>query len=268
MNKTVEKQVIQYAEKTLQELLTLAMAGNTEAAGEIVARQEAATAEIESLKVKASKTRAPKAEKTPWDLFAEKTYYRASKLLSAFGSELNHTEQLAAMVVCNILLGATSLATGNLRQACDRARQCAAGAMAEIDMNSNIPVLATRLQHMIPDENKKLKEQESVNARLIFAVKFYEYASAQEKEKKDIFMTFWNMYIEGTTGAPEYIDALKNAITAETPTSEDTSSAFLGTMQEELENAELIRAELENAAEEKKAGAKKAAEAKKVGGKK
>lgn len=257
MKETIEKQVIQYAEKTLPELLTLAMKGDKNAAGEIIRRQEVMKAEVESLKVKAAGKRKPAAEKTPADLFAEKTYYRAAKLLSAFGGELNNTEQLAAMVVCNIMLGVTSLATGNLRQACDRARQCAAGATADIDMNSNIPVLATRLQHLIPDENKKLKEQESGNERLIFAVKFYEYATNQKDEKKDAFMTFWNMYIGGTTGAPEYIEALKNAITAETPTSEDTASEFLPTMQAELESAELIRAELDKAAEEKKPQAKK-----------
>ena len=256
MKETIEKQVI-YTEKTLPELLTLAMSGDRDAAGEIIRRQEVMKAEVESLKVKAAGKRTPKAEKTPADLFAEKTYYRAAKLLSAFGSELNNTQQLAAMVVTNVMLGVTSLATGNLRQACDRARQCAAGSIAKIDLNSNIPVLATRLQHMIPDENKKLKEQESGNERLIFAVKFYEYANIQEDEKKDIFMTFWNMYIAGTTGAPEYIEALKSAIAAETPTSEDTASKFLPTMQAELENAELIRAELNKDAEEKKSPAKK-----------
>ena len=72
MKEQVEKQVIQYAGQTLQELLALAIAGDKTAAAEIVRRQEAAAAEIESLKVKASKTRAPKAEKTPADLFAVK----------------------------------------------------------------------------------------------------------------------------------------------------------------------------------------------------
>ena len=241
------EQVIQYAEKTLPELLTLAMKGDKNAAAEIIRRQDEQKAEIEILKVKAAGKRTPKVEKTPEDLFAEKPYYRAAKLLAAFGDELNSKEQLSAMVVTNIMLGVTSLATGNLRQACDRARQCAAGAIADIDLNSNIPVLATRLQHMIPEENKKLNEQESGNERLIFAVKFYEYATNQKDEKKDIFMAFWNMYIGGTTGAPEYIDALKNAITAETPTSKDTASKFLPTMQAELDSAELIRAELEKA---------------------
>ena len=251
MKETLEKQVI-YTEKTFPELLSLAMTGNREAAGEIIRRQEEQKAEIESLKVKASSKRKPAVEKTPADLFAEKTYYRAAKLLAAFGDELSHTEQLAAMVVTNVMLGVTSLATGNLRQTCDRARQCAAGAIAEIDMNSNIPVLATRLQHMIPDENLKLDQQTEKNERLVFAVNFYEYATNQEEEKKAVFMAFWNMYIGGTTGAPEYIDALKNAIAEETPTSEDTASNFLPTMQAELEDAELIRAELEKDAKEKK----------------
>ena len=59
------------------------------------------------------------------------------------------------MVVTNVMLGIKSLATGNLRQACDRARQCAAwcNKAKGFSLNSNIPVLATRL-HMIPDENK------------------------------------------------------------------------------------------------------------------
>lgn len=263
MKETAEKQVIQYAEKTLQELLTLAIAGDGDAAGEILARQDAQKQEIEQLKVRASKTRAPKAEKTPTDLFAEKTYYRAAKLLAVFGDELNHTEQLAAMVICNIMMGVTSLATGNLRQACDRARQCAAGAIAKIDLNSNIPVLATRLQNMIPDENLKLDQQTEKNERLIFAVKFYEYANVQEEEKRAVFMTFWNMYIAGTTGEPEYINALKNAIAEETPAEGAPLSEFLPTMQAELEDAELIRAELNKDTEEKKAVTSKKAGAKK-----
>jgi len=237
---------VNYSTKTFPELLALAMSGDRGAAAEIAARQEAQQQEIELLKVKVSSKRKPAVEKTPEDLFAEKTYYRAAKLLAAFGAELDHTEQLAAMVICNIMLGINSLATGNLRQACDRARQCAAGAKANIDMNSNIPVLATRLQHMIPDENLKLKEQESETERLIFAVKFYEYANVQPEEKKAVFMAFWDMYIQGTTGAPEYIEALKNAIAEETPAEGAPVSEFLGTMQEELEEAESIRAELDN----------------------
>ncbi len=243
MKETVEKQV-NYTTLEFPELLALVTSGDKVATSEIIARQEAQKQEIERLKIKANSKRAPKAEKTPEDLFAEKPYYRAAKLLAAFGDELNTKEQLAAMVVTNVMLGVTSLATGNLRQACDRARQCAAGAIAQIDLNSNIPVLAMRLVHMIPDENKKLKEQESENERLIFAVKFYEYANVQEEEKKAVFMAFWDMYIAGTTGAPEYIDALKNAIAAETR--KDTASKFLPTMQAELEEAELIRAELDN----------------------
>ena len=240
MKERVEKQV-NYATLEFPELLSLAVSGNRDAAAEIAARQEAQKAEIESLKVRASKARKPAVEKTPEDLFAEKTYYRAARLLSAFGAELNHTEQLAAMVVTNIMLGVTSLATGNLRQACDRARQCAAGAIAEIELNGNIPTLATRLQHMIPDENLKLDQQTEKTERLVFAVRFYEYANVQEEEKKAIFMAFWDMYIGGTTGAPEYIAALKSAIAAE-----GTASEFLPTMQAELESAESIRAELDN----------------------
>ena len=235
---------VNYSTKTFPELLALAMSGDKQAAAEIIARQEAQKQEIEQLKVKVSSKRKPAVEKTPEDLFAEKTYYRAAKLLAAFGDELNHKEQLAAMVITNIMLGVTSLATGNLRQACDRARQCAAGSKAEIELNSNIPVLATRLQHMIPDENLKLKEQESETERLIFAVKFYEYANVQPEEKKAVFMTFWNMYIQGTTGAPEYIEALKNAIAEETPAEGGASSEFLLTMQAELESAELDNEQL------------------------
>ena len=247
----MEKQV-NYSVKDFTELLSLAIAGDKKAAAEIVARQAAQKAEIEQLKVRASKARKPAVEKTPEDLFAEKTYYRAAKLLAAFGTELTNKEQLAAMVVTNVMLGVTSLATGNLRQACDRARQCAAGAKAEINLNSNIPVLAKHLQHMIPDENKKLKEQESENERLIFAVKFYEYATNQKDEKKAVFMAFWDMYIQGTTGAPEYIEALKNAIAEETPAEGAPVSGFLPTMQ-----AELKAAEEKKAATNKKAGGKK-----------
>jgi hypothetical protein len=237
MKETLEKQV-NYAALEFPDLLSMAMKGDRKAAAEIIARQEAQKQEIEQLKVKVSSKRKPAVEKTPEDLFAEKTYYRAAKLLAAFGAELDSKEQLAAMVVCNIMLGVTSLATGNLRQACDRARQCAAGAKAEIELNSNIPVLAKHLQHMIPDENKKLKEQESENARLIFAVKFYEYANVQKDEKKAVFMAFWDMFIQGTTGEPEYIAALKDAIAEETPAEGAPVSEFLGTMQAELKAAE------------------------------
>ena len=248
MEKQVEKQVTNYSVMAFPELLSRAMTGDKAAAAEIISRQDAQKAEIESLKVRASKARAPKAEKTPADLFNEKPYYRAAKLLAVFGDELNTREQLAAMVVTNVMLGIKSLATGNLRQACDRARQCADGSKAQIELNSNIPVLAMRLVHMLPDENKKLEEQETVNERLVFAVKFYEHASIQEEEKKAVFMAFWNMYIGGTTGSPEYIEALKNAITAETPAEGAPVSEFLPTMQAELEDAELIRDELDKAA--------------------
>ena len=257
MKETLEKQVI-YTEKTFPELLSLAMTGNREAAAEIIKRQEDQKQQIESLKIKASSKRKPAVEKTPADLFAEKPYYRAAKLLAAFGDELSTKEQLTALLVCNIMLGIESLATGNLRQACDRARQCADGSKAEIAINSNIPVLATRLQHMLPDENVKLDQQTEKNERLVFAVKFYEYANVQEEEKKAVFMSFWGMYIAGTTGAPEYIEALKNAITAETQAEGAPVSEFLPTMQAELDDAELIRAELNKDAEEKKSPAKKA----------
>ena len=250
-----EKQVIQYHEKTLPELLALAMNGDMNAAAEIVKRQEEAQKQIEQLKIKAtSKARAPRAEKTPEELFAEKPYYRAAKLLAAFGDVLTESkEQLAAMVITNIMLGIDSLATGNLRQACDRARQCAAGSKAEITLNNNIQILATCLQHMLPDENTKLKDQELGNARLVFAVKFFEYAHTQEGEKKDAFLKFWDLYVAGTTGGHEYIEALKAAIAGETPTTEGTVPEFLPTMQAELEKAESIRAELDKEEEEKKA---------------
>ena len=49
MKETIEKQVI-YTEKTLQELLALAIAGDKKAAAEIIRRQEEQKAEIENLK--------------------------------------------------------------------------------------------------------------------------------------------------------------------------------------------------------------------------
>ena len=54
-----------YTTLEFPELLSLAMTGNREAAAEILARQEAQKQQIESLKVRASKTRAPKAESVP-----------------------------------------------------------------------------------------------------------------------------------------------------------------------------------------------------------
>ena len=55
MKEQVEKQV-NYTEKTFPELLSLAMKGDKNAAAEIAARQEAATAEIEQLNVHDLKT--------------------------------------------------------------------------------------------------------------------------------------------------------------------------------------------------------------------
>jgi hypothetical protein len=86
MKEQAEKQVIQYAEKTLQELLTLAMAGDMKAAAEINRRQEAAAAEIESLK--ANSKRKKRAEKTPIELARDNAYFRTALLVKQFGQEV------------------------------------------------------------------------------------------------------------------------------------------------------------------------------------
>ena len=154
MKETLEKQVI-YTEKTFPELLSSAMAGDRDAAAEIIRRQEAQKAEIESLKVKAAgKARTPKAEKTPQELAESSAYFRTALLAKQFGMEhvtLNTLTVASAYLDCG-------LAQGNLRQALNRVQQVLKGLDVEEEVfpqwiwtaAGEIPVL---------DENRKLEEE-------------------------------------------------------------------------------------------------------------
>lgn len=155
MKEQVEKQVIQYAEGlTLQELLSLVEAGDKKATAEIIRRQEAATAEIESLKIKANSKRAPKAEKTPIDLARDNAYYRCALLVKQFGFE---SVNMQTLTVASAYLDC-GLAQGNLRQACNRVSQVIKAQAVEecvfpawiLTAGEEIPVL---------DENLKLEEE-------------------------------------------------------------------------------------------------------------
>lgn len=149
------KEQTNYSVKAFQELLTLAMAGDREAAAEILARQDAQKAEIEQLKVKAnSKTRAPKAEKTPVELAKDSAYFRTALLVKEFGQESVNMQTITA---ASAYLD-QGLAQGNLRQAYNRVSQVIkAQAVTEtvfpawiLNAASEIPVL---------DENLKLEEE-------------------------------------------------------------------------------------------------------------
>ena len=156
MKETLEKQVTHYSIKTFQELLAMAMAGDREAAAEIIRRQEAQKAEIESLKIKAnSKVRKEKAEKTPIDLARDNAYFRCALLVKQFGEE-NVTMQ--ALTVASALLG-QGLSQGNLRQAYNRVQQILKAQAVE---ESVFPAWIVQAAGEIPllDENLKLEEEQ------------------------------------------------------------------------------------------------------------
>jgi hypothetical protein len=154
MKEQTEKQVIQYAEKTLPELLALALTGDKLAAEEIVTRQEKQAAEIEQLKVKANSKRAPRAEKTPEELATDNAYFRTALLVKQFGSE---AVDLQTLTVASAFLG-QGLAQGNLRQALNRVTQVIkAQAVEETVFPAWIVTAAGEIPQL--DENKKLEEE-------------------------------------------------------------------------------------------------------------
>lgn len=148
------KEAVNYTTLEFTELLSRAITGDREATGEIIRRQEAQKAEIESLKIKASKTRAPKAEKTPIDLAKDNAYFRCALLVKQFGQE-NVTLQTLTAASAFLDQG---LAQGNLRQAFNRVSQVMTAQKIEervfpdwiIEAAKEIPQL---------DENKKLEEE-------------------------------------------------------------------------------------------------------------
>ena len=169
MKETIEKQVIPYAEGvTLQELLSLAMAGDKKAAAEIIRRQEAQKAEIEQLKVRASKARKPAAEKTPVDLAKDNAYFRCALLVKQFGAESVNLQVLtaaSAYLECG-------LAQGNLRQAYNRVSQVLKAQAIE---ESVFPEWIVRAAGEIPvlDENLKLEEESDKVAEIKAVIKKY-----------------------------------------------------------------------------------------------
>ena len=164
----MEKKV-NYAEGlTLQELLSLAIAGDKKAAAEIIRRQEAQKAEIESLKIKASSKRAPKAEKTPLDLARDNAYFRTALLVKQFGIE---SVNLQVLTAASAYLDC-GLAQGNLRQAFNRVTQVLKAQAVE---EAVFPEWIVRAGQEIPqlDENKKLEEEEDKVAEIKAIVQKY-----------------------------------------------------------------------------------------------
>jgi hypothetical protein len=153
------KEAVNYTTLDFQELLALAIAGDKAATAEIIRRQEAQKAEIESLKIKASKARAPRAEKTPIDLARDNAYFRCALLVKQFGIESVNMEVLTA---ASAYLD-QGLAQGNLRQAFNRVSQVIKAQKVEEQV---FPawILEAALEIPVLDENKKLEEEtEKVN---------------------------------------------------------------------------------------------------------
>ena len=170
------KEAVNYTTLEFPELLSLAMTGNREAAGEIIRRQDAQKAEIEQLKVKAnSKTRAPRAEKTPAELAKDSAYFRAALLVKEFGAE---SVDLQTLTVASEFLG-QGLAQGNLRQAYNRVSQVI---KAQAVTETVFPAWIVQAAGEIPslDENKKLEEeQEKVEEIRAIVLKYAQAAPEQ-----------------------------------------------------------------------------------------
>ena len=149
------KEAVNYSVKDFQELLTLAMKGDRDAAKEILLRQDAQKQEIEILKVRANSKRKPAAEKTALELAQDSAYFRCALLVKEFGQE---SVNLQTLTVASAYLE-KGLAQGNLRQALNRVQQVLKAQAVEEPVfpewiwtaAGEIPVL---------DENKKLEEEE------------------------------------------------------------------------------------------------------------
>ena len=174
MKETVEKQV--YAEGlALPELLALAVAGDREAAAEIIRRQEAQKAEIEQLKIKATKTRKEKAEKTPVDLAKDNAYFRTALLVKQFGQDavtLQTVTAASAYLECG-------LAQGNLRQAFNRVSQILKAQKVEEPVFPDW-ILTAAAEIPTLDENKKLEEEQDKVTEIKDTIQKYMEAPATE----------------------------------------------------------------------------------------
>ena len=154
MKEQVEKQVTNYSVKDFQELLSLAMTGDKNAAAEIIRRQEAQKQEIESLKIKASSKRKERAEKTPIDLARDNAYFRAALLVKQFGAE---NVNMQVLTVASALLD-QGLAQGNLRQAFNRVMQVIKAQKVEEQVFPEW-ILTAAAEIPVLDENRKLEEE-------------------------------------------------------------------------------------------------------------
>lgn len=171
------KEAVNYSVKDFQELLTLAMTGNREAASEILARQEAARVEIEVLRVRASsKARAPRAEKTPIDLARDNAYFRTALLCKEFGQE-NVTLQTLTLASAYLEQG---LSQGNLRQALNRVSQMLKAQKTEETVFPEWIVTAAG-EIPIIDENLKLEEEEEKVAEIKAIIQKYSQTPATEQ---------------------------------------------------------------------------------------
>lgn len=149
------KEAVDYTVKDFQELLSLAMKGDREAAAEIIRRQEEQKAEIESLKVKVASKRKERAEKTPIDLARDNAYFRCALLVKQFGAE---SVDLQTLTAASAYLD-QGLAQGNLRQAFNRVSQVIKAQKVEEQV---FPEWILQAASEIPqlDENKKLEEEQ------------------------------------------------------------------------------------------------------------
>lgn len=180
MEKTIEKQVTYYAGATLPDLLALAIAGDRDAAAEIIRRQEEQKAEIEQLKIKASSKRAPRAEKTPLDLAKDNAYYRTALLVKQFGLE---SVNLQVLTAASAFLG-QGLAQGNLRQAFNRVSQVLkAQAIEEPVFPEWILTAAAEIPQL--DENLKLEEETGKVEEIKTVIQRYMDNEQEEQEEPE-----------------------------------------------------------------------------------
>lgn len=174
MKEQAEKQV-NYTALELPELLGLAMSGDKIAAAEIIRRQDAQKAEIESLRVRASKARKEKAEKTPLELAKDNAYFRTALLVKQFGQESVNLQVLtaaSAFLECG-------LAQGNLRQAFNRVDQIIK-AQAVTDPVFPDWIMQAAKEIPVLDENRKLEEEIDKVEEIKAVIQKYMEAPAQE----------------------------------------------------------------------------------------
>ena len=179
MKEQVEKQVIQYATLEFMQLYRLAKSGDEQAEKELLAREAAQKAEIESLRVRAnSKTRAPRAEKTPLDMAKDNAYFRCALLVKQFGSE---KVDMQTLTIASAFLD-QGLAQGNLRQAMNRGQQVLKAQAIEEEV---FPAWILQAAGEVPqlDENKKLEEESEKIEQIKSTIQKYMDSEEQATEQ-------------------------------------------------------------------------------------